>query len=84
MSIHFQIKEPRHQARWLHSATAITHSPTLVEVILFGGCGDWIKDVSMSNTVVLLFGESTSCVSHTSHGSCDEYMTHTLIIVHQN
>ena len=82
MSIHFQIKEPRHKTRWLHSATAITHSPTLVEVILFGG---WDKDHStIGNTVVLLFGESTSCVSHTSHGSCDEYMTRTLIIVHQN
>ena len=79
MSIHFQIKEPRHLARCFHSATAITHSPTLVEVILFGGCGGWIKDVFMSNTVVLLFGESTSCVSHTSHGSCDEYMTHSLL-----
>ena len=82
MSIHFQIKEPRHQARRSHSATAITHSPTLVEVILFGGAD---KDYSIiGNTVVLLFGESTSCVSHTSHGSCDVYMTRTLIIVHQN
>ena len=82
MSIHFQIKEPRHKTRWLHSATAITHSPTLVEVILFGGLDkDWS---TIGNTVVLLFGESTSCVSHTSHGSCDEYMTRTLIIVHQN
>ena len=82
MSIHFQIKEPRHQARWRHSATAITHSPTLVEVILFGGRDK--DDSTIGNTVVLLFGESTSCVSHTSHGSCDEYMTRTLIIVHQN
>ena len=77
MSIHFQIKEPRHQARRRHSATAITHSPTLVEVILFGGLDkDWS---TIGNTVVLLFGESTSCVSHTSHGSCDEYMTHSLL-----
>ena len=76
MSIHFQIKEPRHQARQDHSATAITHSPTLVEVILFGGQD---KDRSIIGiTVVLLFGESTSCVSHTSHGSCDEYMAHSL------
>ena len=57
-TICFQIKEPRHLARHFHSATAITHSPTLVEVILFGGKD---KDHSIiGNTVVLLFGESTS------------------------
>ena len=57
------------RGRSFHSATAISHTPTLVEVIVFGGCPEWPKDYKthanlppIGNTVVLRFGESTSCV----------------------
>ena len=57
------------KARYCHSATAIPHTPTLVDVVLFGGIPEWPKDHKtdadlspIGNTVVLQFGESTSCV----------------------
>ena len=60
---------PSLKARYSHSATAIHHTPTLVEVVLFGGVPEVPKDVKtdadfpqIGNTVVLRFGESTSCV----------------------
>ena len=68
-SLAFQIKVPSLKARCYHSATAIPHTPTLVEVVLFGGMPEWPKDYKtaddfpqIGNTVVLRFGESTSCV----------------------
>ena len=71
--LYFQIKVPSLKARFRHSATAIPHTPTLVEVVLFGGVPEWPKDVKtdadlppIGNTVVLRFGESTSCICHTS------------------
>ena len=70
----FQIKVPSLKARFRHSATAISHTPTLVEVVLFGGIPEWSKDFKtaadypqIDNTVVLRFGESTSCVCPSSH-----------------
>ena len=73
-SLALQIKVPSLKARCYHSATAIPHSPTLVEVALFGGILDWHKDAKIhadvpliGNTVVLRFGESTSCVCPSSH-----------------
>ena len=72
--ITFQIKVPNLtkkilRGRCYHTATAIPHTPTLVEVVFFGGCPEWPKDVKteddfspIGNTVVLQFGKSTSCV----------------------
>ena len=55
--------------RCSHSATAIPHTPMIVEVVLFGGYPKRPKDFKadedlspIGNTVVLRFGESTSCV----------------------
>ena len=68
--LHFQINVPSLKGRFRHSATAISHTPTLVEVVLFGGCPEVPKDYrthadlsQIGNTVVLRFGESTSSVS---------------------
>ena len=68
-SLAFQIKVPSLKARCDHSATAIPHTPTLVEVVLFGGCPKWPEDLKteadfqkIGNTVVLRFGESM-CMS---------------------
>ena len=73
-SLIFQIKVPSLKARCYHSATAIPHTPTLVEVVLFGGIPERPKDYKtdadlplIGNTVVLRFGESTSCVCPSSH-----------------
>ena len=72
--VHVQVKEPRLQARCSHSASAFTLNPGLTEVILFGGYPEWPKNSKsyadfpqIANTTVLRFGESTSCVSHTSY-----------------
>ena len=53
-------------ARSLHSASAITHTPGLVEVVVFGGYTEYPRNYTSdadlpptSNTAVLLFGEST-------------------------
>ena len=61
---------PSLEARFYHSATAIPHTPTLVEVVLFGGVPKWPKgfknDADFSpigNTVVLRFGEFTLYVT---------------------
>ena len=60
-----QIKVPSLQARCYHSATVIPHTPTLMEVVLFGGCPEWPQCAKtdadhsqIGNTVVLQFGES--------------------------
>ena len=73
-SFALQIKVPSLKARCAHSATVIPHTPTLVEVVLFGGVPEWPKDPKtdadlpqIGNTVVLRFGESTSCVCPSSH-----------------
>ena len=65
---------PSLKARFDHSATAIPHTPTLVEVVLFGGVPEEPKDPKsdadipqIGNTGVLQFGESTSCVCPSSH-----------------
>ena len=65
---HVQVRGHSIQARATHTATAITHTPGLVEVVIFGGYSEWPKDYKtdadlkpISHTVVLLFGESTSC-----------------------
>ena len=73
--LHVQVKEPHLQARESHSATATTLGPGVTEVTLFGGIPEWTKSGDLpqiANTTVLRFGESTSCVSHTSPVSCDE------------
>ena len=73
-SLAFQIKVPSLKARCYHSVTAIPHTPTLVEVVIFGGYPEWPKDYKtdadlplIGDTVVLRFGESTSCVCPSSH-----------------
>ena len=60
-----QIKVPSLQARCYHSATVIPHTPTLMEVVLFGGCPEWPQcaktdadHLHIGNTVVLRLGES--------------------------
>ncbi len=55
-----QVKVKNPQSRWGHTIWAVHHSPTLTEVILFGG-GD--RGSYVSNTTVLQFGESTLCLS---------------------
>ena len=84
-SLALQIKVPSLKARCHHSATAIPHTPTLVEVVLFGGIPEWPKvyktgaDLSqIGNTVVLQFGESTSCVCHSSHIYLPSFTTYSL------
>ena len=58
MVLHVQVTVPTLQGRYSHSATAISLSPGLVEVILFGG---YYSNVEITaNTTVLRFGE---CVS---------------------
>ena len=60
-----QVRVPENlQGRVLHSATAISHSPGLVEVILFGGCPKYPSNfkteddfLKTANTTVLRFGE---------------------------
>ena len=56
--LHVQVTVPTLQDRCNHSATAISLSPGLVEVILFGGESIYI---SIANTRVLRFGECVSC-----------------------
>ena len=64
---HMQVRGHSVQARISHTATAITHTPGLVEVVIFGGFSEYPKDYKtdadltpLSHTVVLLLGESTS------------------------
>ena len=74
--MYVQVKEPRLQARFWHSATAFNLSPGLMEVTLFGGCPEVPEDlddddddddalVQIANTTILRFGKSTSHVSCT-------------------
>ena len=65
-----QVTVPTLKSRWNHSATAFSLSPGLTEVIIFGGIDE--IDVCLSNTTVLRFGESTSCVSNTRPVSSDD------------
>ena len=52
--LHVQITVSMLQRRQFHSATAISLSPGLVEVILFGG-------TYLAKTTVLRFGKCVSC-----------------------
>ena len=70
-SLALQIKVPSLKARCYHSVTAIPHTPTLVEVVLFGGIPKWPKNAKtdddlpqIGNTEVLRLGESTSCACY--------------------
>ena len=60
--LHVQVKEPRLQGRWYHSATAITYGHGLTDVVIFGGENSAFSAVA--DTVVLQFGE---CISYGSH-----------------
>ena len=59
MVLHVQVTVPTLQGRYNHSATAISLSPGLVEVILFGGGYSFNEPIA--NTTVLRFGECVSC-----------------------
>ena len=60
---HVQIEVPATlQGRQYHSATAISLSPGLEEVILFGGRTDDGCIPKIANTIVLRFGQS--CEQH--------------------
>ena len=73
MVLHVQVTVPTLQGRYRHSATAISLSPGLVEVILFGGVDS--DSLSMAKTQVLRFGECVSkctlsvSMSHFSSGT---------------
>ena len=61
-----QVDVPGLQARNGHSATAINLRPGLTEVTLFGGHhGRYLYADTISDTIVLRFGEST-CQSATA------------------
>ena len=54
-TIHVQVHVPSCQRRHAHSATAVSLSPGLTEVTIFGG---WCAGTPLANTTVLRFGES--------------------------
>ena len=60
---HVQVKDPSLQARLGHSATAFSLTPTLTEVILFGGRNS--ESHLIADTTVLQFGKSTYHMHHT-------------------
>ena len=70
MVLHVQVTVPTLQGRLGHSATAISLSPGLVEVILFGGdISNTFEAKPIANTTVLRFGECVSCKAEMSHFS---------------
>ena len=54
MVLHVQVRVPGLQARFQHSAAAISLAPGVVEVTIFGG---FFGSSTLANTTVLRFGE---------------------------
>ena len=76
------------QGRKDHSATVISFSPGLEEVILFGGCPEWPSDYKtdsdlsqIANTTVLRFGETQLL---TFRCACAEWVTVVVVSVGQS
>ena len=66
--LHVQVKDPSLQERQGHSATAFSLTPTLTEVVLFGG---YSGDQYIADTTVLQFSKSpTTCITHSSLYCC--------------
>ena len=59
-----QVQDPSLQSRFGHCAAAITISPGVTEVVMFGGSPEWPKNKTdndlkkLSMTTVLRFGEA--------------------------